>query len=182
MTNSVRHRSPRQHRRWAPFMSWQASPVPLALAVVLGATFFLTPFAQAQTFSVLYSFTGGTDGGNPWAALIQDAAGNLYGTTEGGGASGGGVVFKLDATGTETVLYSFTFGTDGGGPFAGLIRDGAGNLYGTTAFGGDFACSCGTVFSLDTTGKETALYAFTGYPVDGAVPYAGVVRDRAGNS
>jgi uncharacterized repeat protein (TIGR03803 family) len=92
------------------------------------------------------------------------------------------VVFKLDASGTETVLYTFTGGTDGGGPFAGLVRDDVGNLYGTTAFGGDVTCGCGTVFKLDpTTDKETVLYSFTGYPVDGAQPQASVVRDKVGN-
>ena len=66
--------------------------------------------------TVLYSFTGGADGANPAAGLIRDSAGNLYGTTSDGGASGAGVVFKLDTTGTETVLYSFTGGAGRGEP------------------------------------------------------------------
>jgi uncharacterized repeat protein (TIGR03803 family) len=169
-----------QHRGISS-MRGRTTRVAFALALVFGAELFVTQFAQAQTFSVLSSFTGSTDGGNPWAALIQDGAGNLYGTTEGGGSNGVGTVFKLDTSGTETVLYSFTAGTDGGLPLAGLIRDEAGSLYGTTFFGGVFACGCGTVFTLDPTGKETVLYSFTGYPVDGADPYARVVRDRAGN-
>jgi uncharacterized repeat protein (TIGR03803 family) len=152
----------------------------LALTVVLGLVF--TQSSYAQTFSVLYSFTGGADGANPWATLIQDGRGNLYGTTAFGGASGNGVVFKLDAASKETVLYTFTGGTDGGVPFAGLVWDQAGNLYGTTQLGGDVTCSCGTVFRLDpTTGMETVLYRFTGYPADGAYPSAAVVRDKAGN-
>jgi len=125
---------------------WRASRVALAFAVVLGAALLVNPFAQAQTFSVLFSFTGATDGGNPWAGLIQDGAGNLYGTTTFGGALGGGVVFKLDATGTETVLYGFTGGTDGGSPYGDLIRGGAGNLYGTTNVGGD--SNFGVVFKV----------------------------------
>src|SRR5579864_7353798 len=150
MTSAVQRRCTWSMRR-------RALRVVLAFAVLLPLDVFIQ-FAQAQTFSVLYSFTGTADGGNPWATLIQDGAGNLYGTTEAGGASGGGVVFKLDPSGTETVLYNFTFGTDGGSPLAGLIRDQAGNLYGTTAFGGDVACSCGVVFKLDpTTGSETVL-------------------------
>ena len=162
-------------------MRCRATQILLALAILLPLA-LVTQFAQAQTFSVLYSFTGGTDGGNPWATLIQDAAGNLYGTTTSGGTSGVGVVFKLDPIGKETVLYTFTGGTDGGGPFGGLVRDGTGNLYGTTAFGGDVTCGCGTVFRLDpTTGSETVLYSFKGYPVDGALPQAGVVRDSVGN-
>jgi len=135
------------------------------------------------TETVLYSFTGGTDGGYPGAGLIQDAAGNLYSTTFDGGASGAGVVFKLDTTGTETVLYSFTRGADGGGPKAGLIRDSAGNLYGTTASGGaSSGCGggCGVVFKLDTTGTETVLHSFTG-GAGGAGPSGGLSQDSTGN-
>jgi uncharacterized repeat protein (TIGR03803 family) len=96
--------------------------------------------------TVLYSFTGGADGGNPWAGLIQDAQGNFYGTAWGGGAYGGGTVFKVDGSGTETVLYSFTGGADGAGPYAPLMQDAKGNLYGTTSGGG--AYDYGTVFEL----------------------------------
>jgi uncharacterized repeat protein (TIGR03803 family) len=115
--------------------------------------------------TVLYSFTGGSDGGNPYASVVRDSSGNLYGTTYSGGVSGQGVVFKLDTTGTETVLHSFTGGADGGNPYAGVIRDPAGNLYGTTYSGG--ASGQGVVFKLDTTGTETVLHSFTG-GADGA--------------
>jgi uncharacterized repeat protein (TIGR03803 family) len=104
--------------------------------------------------TVLHSFTGGADGGQPFAGLVRDAAGNLYGTTAGGGAFRNGTVFKLDTTGKETVLHSFTGGAGGSTPYRGLVRDAAGNLYGTTAFGGDSSCfdpygnGCGTVFKL----------------------------------
>jgi uncharacterized repeat protein (TIGR03803 family) len=128
--------------------------------------------------TVLYSFTGGADGGNPQAGLIFDSAGNLYGTTYSGGTSGQGVVFKLDTTGHETVLYSFMGGADGGSPAAGVIRDSAGNLYGTTVYGG--ASNCGVVFKVDTTRHEIVLHRFTG-GADGCNPYAGVIRDSAGN-
>ena len=128
--------------------------------------------------TVLYSFTGGADGSNPCSGLVRDSAGNIYGTTFGGGASGWGTVFKLDATGHETVLYSFTGYGDGANPYAGLIRDAAGNLYGTTASGG--TSGRGTVFKLDTTGNETILHNFTGN-ADGADPYAGLIQDSAGN-
>ena len=159
MTTAMQHRGISSVRR-------RTARVALALTLLLGLV--VTQSSHAQTYSVLYSFTGGADGGNPWAPLIQDAAGNLYGTTQAGGSNGVGTVFKLDASGTETVVYSFTAGTDGGFPLAGLVRDEAGNLYGTTLFGGVFACGCGTVFRLDPTGKETVLYSFAGYPVDGA--------------
>lgn len=92
---------------------------------------------------LLHSFDG-ADGELP-NGLIGDAAGNLYGTTDAGGASGFGTVFKLDPTDSETVLHSFT-GADGKFPYAVLVRDAAGNLYGTTSGGG--AHGYGTVFKL----------------------------------
>ena len=99
--------------------------------------------------AVLYSFTGGADGGNPNAGVIADSAGNLYGTTVGGGSSacfnGCGVVYTVDTTGHETVLHSFS-GADGGNPQAGVIRDSAGNLYGTTKSGG--TSTYGVVFEI----------------------------------
>ena len=127
--------------------------------------------------TVLYTFTGGADGANPYAGVIRDSAGNLYGTTFQGGTVGAGVVYKVDTTGRQTVLYSFTDGADGGYPWAGVIRDSAGNLYGTTCQGGRGG---GVVYKLDTAGQETVLYSFTGY-ADGGYPCAGVIRDSAGN-
>jgi uncharacterized repeat protein (TIGR03803 family) len=126
----------------------------------------------------LYSFTGGADGAYPQAGVIPDSAGNLYGTTTSGGAWGWGAVYKLDTTGQETVLYSFTGGVDGSSPYAGVIRDASSNLYGTTTSGG--AWGLGTVYKLDTAGQETVLYSFS-VGADGANPFAGVVRDAAGN-
>ena len=86
--------------------------------------------------TVLYSFTSGTDGGQPDAGVIRDPAGNLYGTTVAGGTDNVGVVFMLDPQGKQTVLYSFTGGADGAYPNAGVIRGPAGNLFGTTRLGG----------------------------------------------
>jgi uncharacterized repeat protein (TIGR03803 family) len=140
---------------------------------------------KAGNETVLHTFTG-TDGSSPQAPLVRDAAGNLYGTTTAGGAYDEGTVFKLDKTGNETLLYSFTGGADGRDPFFGsLLRDAAGDLYGTTWEGGDSTCpngslGCGVVFKLDRTGKETVLYTFTG-GADGSEPLAGLVRDAAGN-
>ena len=129
--------------------------------------------------TVLYSFTGGNDGGNSSAGVIRDSAGNLYGTTSGGGASGAGVVFKVNPTGHETVLYSFTGGADGGTPGAGVIRDPAGNLYGTTAFGG--TADLGVVFKVDTSGNEAVLHTFMRGPEGNEPDVAGVIRDSVGN-
>ncbi|HWY58352.1 MAG TPA: choice-of-anchor tandem repeat GloVer-containing protein [Terriglobales bacterium] len=178
MTSRVKqgNRIPRARRRMAI--------AGLALAA-LWSGIMVASSAQAQTYNVLYNFTGGTDGGYPIAGLIRDAAGNLFGTTAAGGTSGNGTVFKVDNTGTETVLYSFSGSPDGSYPGAGLIRDRAGNLYGTTIDGGLFtplSCfgGCGSVFKVDTTGAETILHSFTG-GVDGAEPAAGLLRDAAGN-
>jgi uncharacterized repeat protein (TIGR03803 family) len=96
--------------------------------------------------TVLYSFTGGADGGYPLReVLARNSAGNLYGTTAGGGV-GAGVVFKLDASGHETVLHSFTGRADGAGPFPGVIFGPDGNLYGTANYGG--ASGTGVVFEI----------------------------------
>jgi uncharacterized repeat protein (TIGR03803 family) len=128
--------------------------------------------------TALYTFTGGTDGANPFAGLIMDAAGNLYGTTLYGGDSNSGTVFEIDSTGKETVLHSFTGGADGGNPQAGLVLDQMGNLYGTTQRGGTYLK--GTVFKLSLSGEETVLHSFLGSP-DGAYPVAGLVMDTGGN-
>jgi uncharacterized repeat protein (TIGR03803 family) len=128
--------------------------------------------------TVLYSFTGGADGSQPFAGVIRDADGNLYGTTQGGGSAGQGVVYKVDPSGNETVLYSFTGGADGGFVYAGVIRSPAGNLYGTTLFGG--TAGCGVVFKVDPSGNETVLHTFT-CGADGGVPESGLIADSAGN-
>jgi len=147
-----------------------------------GVVYKLEPAGQE---TVLYSFTGGTDGAIPQGGLILDPAGNLYGTTYAGGTAGKGVVFKVSAAGGETVLYNFTGGTDGANPSAGVIRDSAGNLYGTTVGGGlSGACypnGCGVVYKLDTAGNQTVLHTFGESDADGIEPHAGVVRDSAGN-
>jgi uncharacterized repeat protein (TIGR03803 family) len=149
----------------------------LGLAVALASAVFAALSAQAQTFMRLHSFKG-TDGANPYAGLIQDAAGNLYGTTYLGGL-GGGTVFKLDKSGKETLLYSFNGTSDGANPYAGLVQDATGNLFGTTLYTGGFGLGYGTIFKLDTSGKETVFHKFVFG--DGSRPYAGLVLDTAGN-
>jgi uncharacterized repeat protein (TIGR03803 family) len=123
--------------------------------------------------TVLYSFSG-RDGAYPAARLIHDPAGNLYGTTNGGGANnlcpsaGCGTVFKFDTSGTLTVLHSFTGGTaDGWFVVTSVVRDAAGNLYGTTSGGGTW--NLGTIFEITNKGKERVLYSFAG-PPDGWNP------------
>jgi uncharacterized repeat protein (TIGR03803 family) len=162
-----------------------------------GTVFELTPPAKGQTVwteTVLYSFAGGSDGATPVAGLIADNSGALYGTTRFGGSSGNGTVFKLtppakgQTVWTETVLYRFAGGNDGRLPYASLIADNSGALYGTTQRGGS-GCpqdyGCGTVFMLTPPAKgqtvwtETVLYRFTGGS-DGASPLAGLIADKQG--
>ncbi len=154
-----------------------------------GTVFELTPNGNGNwTEKVLHSFNdNGTDGDLPYAGLIFDAAGNLYGTTVAGGSSYAGTVFELTPHGngnwTEKVLHSFSnVGTDGASPFAGLIFDAAGNLYGTTTYGGNHP---GTVFELTPTGggdwTEKVLHSFSNVGTDGAYPYGGLIFDAAGN-
>jgi uncharacterized repeat protein (TIGR03803 family) len=159
----------------------------LMSALLLGLV--TLPVMQAQTFTTLYNFTGGQDGAGPDAGVIQDPAGDLYGTTYQGGdlnrnaltLYGGGVVFRMDTTGKETVLYTFCSqpncvdGADSGTP---VTRDKAGNIYGTTQDGG--SGGEGTVFKVDTAGNETVLHSFTGGS-DGFNPGQGVIMDKAGN-
>jgi uncharacterized repeat protein (TIGR03803 family) len=128
------------------------------------------------TETVLHVF-GGSDGSNPFGSLVQDKSGNLYGTSSSGGTFGAGTVFKLDTNGELTTLYTFTGGADGGTATGSMVRDAAGNLYGTCQTGG--SAGFGTVYKLHTTGKLTVLHSFNG--TDGAFPYGGVIADAAGS-
>ncbi|HEY7099393.1 MAG TPA: choice-of-anchor tandem repeat GloVer-containing protein [Terriglobales bacterium] len=128
--------------------------------------------------TVLYRFQPNHDAKYPYAGLIRDGAGNLYGTTPKGGTFNDGAVFKVDASSKERVLYNFTGGADGAVPFGDLIRDTAGNLFGTASRGG--VADAGTVFRLDTAGNLEVLYSFAG-GADGSQPFSGLVRDAAGN-
>lgn len=154
-------------------------------------TITLTMITLATTASavskerVLYTFTGGTDGGNPSSGLISDEAGNLYGMTGGGGANRLGTVFELQRSNgnwTEIVLHSFSGGADGFSPLGGLIMDKAGNLYGTTPAGGLYVF--GTVFELSPSSNgwtESILYNFTGGPDGGSPGNGSMVFDGIGN-
>jgi uncharacterized repeat protein (TIGR03803 family) len=142
--------------------------------------------APDGTESVIYAFcsqTNCTDGETPQSALIADKEGNLYGTTVYGGSSEGGTVFQIAPGSTETVLYSFCQVQpnckDGWQPLAGVTRDKAGNLYGTTSGGGEDGIS-GIVFKLAPDGTETVLHNFNHY-TDGYVPVSGVIIDKAGD-
>ncbi len=160
-------------------MTHKASVMTFSVVLALAA------LAQAQTFTTLYAFTGGLDGQAPVAGVIQDPAGNLYGTAayagdlNCGGGFGCGVVYKLNPAGTEAVLYSFSANNnDSQAPEAPVVRDAAGNLYGTASYGG--STGNGTVFKIDTVGNETVLYNFTGGS-DGCTPIQGLAMDKVGN-
>jgi uncharacterized repeat protein (TIGR03803 family) len=139
-----------------------------------GVVFKLDPTGKE---SVLYVFKGPPDGCYPDGGLIQDMAGNFYGVTTGGGVYKLGTVFKVDAAGNETVLYSLE-SYDGDLPKGPLARDAMGNLYGVALLGG--VNGNGVVFKLDNAGNETTLYGFKG-PPDGSYPVGGVVLDSVGN-
>jgi len=155
----------------------------------IGTVFQLTPGANGTWIeTVLHSFSGnGEDGYYPLASLLFDAAGNLYGTTYYGGAYGSGTAFQLapgtNGKWTETVLHRFGKGEDGFQPHAGLIFDAAGNLYGSTAYGG--AYSAGSVFQLKagTNGKWLGIVAHSFKPKvkDGYRLLASLIFDAAGN-
>ncbi len=151
-----------------------------SFAAAMVMTAFLAPLALSQTYKVLHTFTGGTDGASPgWVLLVRDSSGNLYGTAGRGGAYTYGNVFKLNKNGKETVLYSFTGGSDGRYPDTGVVRDSTGNLYSTTNNGGNPKCKlryayqtagCGVIFKLNPARKLTVIHTFMG--PDGGYPDA----------
>jgi uncharacterized repeat protein (TIGR03803 family) len=161
----------------------------IGLALLLTLAIAAPTQAQNYKFKVLHTFHG-KDGALPAGLLARDSAGNLYGTTSGGGTGKGlcasfflgcGTAFKLNASGKLLWSHSFNF-TNGADPLAGLNRDSAGSLFGTAVVGGDTKCNqygCGTVFELDSTGKEKILHEFNGS--DGEFPEALLARDAAGN-
>jgi len=181
----------------------------LGLAIVFALTAVSAPLAQAQTFTVLHTFTGGADGGQPYGGLTMDRAGNLYGTTRSGGYTGDncatnagcGTVYKLvhaKSGWVVSTLYTFlgNDAKDGAGPGAKVVFGPDGSLYGTTVAGGGGPCStyqwlngCGTVFKLTPPATackavlcpwtETVLHRFAA--ADGSYPYSEVVFDASGN-
>jgi len=140
--------------------------------------------ATSGKLTVLYTFTGGPDGGLPGSALVMDKANNLYGVAAGGNGNcegGCGVIFKLTPAGDLTVLYTFSGGADGNYPNDPLALDAKGNLYGSTA--GEFISEFspfGNVFELTASGKFIVLHNLNG-ATDGQTPFSGLIRDAAGN-
>jgi uncharacterized repeat protein (TIGR03803 family) len=159
-------------------------------AVLLFVAIISVISCAADNEKVVYSFTGGIDGGDAAAQLVFDSAGNMYGTTVVGGLYGCGTVFELSPSGDqwqETVLYNFDCFATGKSPYGGVALDSGGNLYGTTVAGGSGGdCAgdgCGVVYELTKSGdawNETVLYNFTGGD-DGFGAGGAVVFDQAGN-
>lgn len=149
-------------------------------------TIFQVSTAGVET--VLYKFNGYKDGNTPSGNVARDNAGNLYGTSQPQPTPVGyGTIFKLNAAGKFTVLHTFTGGAGGADPFAGLVRDSAGNLYGTTYQGGGggatcqtFDGGCGIAFELSPTGEFSVLHSFTG-GADGGWLFAPLAFDSKGN-
>lgn len=147
-----------------------------------GTIYELTPLGK-QT--VLYSFCSQSscaDGASPRATPLRDKSGNLFGTTEYGGANNGGAVYELAANGTESVVYSFCSQAscaDGSAPYSNLSTDSKGNFYGTTRNGG--AKGCGVVFRLKPDGQEAVLHSLGAHVSDGCLLLSGVILDKAGN-
>jgi uncharacterized repeat protein (TIGR03803 family) len=146
-----------------------------------GTVFELSPEKKEE---VLYSFKGGFDGSGPSDSLVLDGDGDLYGTTDGGGAYEGGAVFRITPKGKESLLYSFCanrYCTDGESPHSSVIFDNAGNLYGTTAEGGLY--QGGVVFKITPAGTETTLYSFCAVKdcADGDEPEGALIADGGGN-
>jgi len=141
-----------------------------------GTVFKVTPAGRLTTlYNFCYQGYPCSDGGDPYAGLIQATDGNFYGTTLGGGASGDGTVFKITPSGTLTTLYNFG-GADGAVPYGGLIQATDGNFYGTTSGGG--ASGDGSVFKITPSGTLTTLHSFA--DSDGASP-DGLVQATDGN-
>ena len=128
------------------------------------------------SFGTIYSFTGGADGSTPYAGLLTGTDGDLYGTTEAGGTDNFGTAYKITTSGSITTLYTFTDGTDGATPYAGVIPGASGLYFGTTVAGGS---GFGTVYQVTSSGSFSTLYTFTGGS-DGGNPYGGLITGTDG--
>jgi uncharacterized repeat protein (TIGR03803 family) len=151
-----------------------------------GTVFKISPDGALTTLHSFCSESGCRDGEHPYAGLVQATNLDGYGTTTGGGATGHGTVFRITGAGALTTLYSFTGGTDGGDPVAGLVQATNGNFYGTTEYGGAGACApvgCGTVFEITPNGTLTTLYSFCFERgcQDGESPGADLIQATDGN-
>jgi uncharacterized repeat protein (TIGR03803 family) len=161
---------------------------PIAAASTVFGAVFSVALTPTGTTSVRFShrfgdpgnppMSGGLDGTNPLAALVEGSDGNLYGTTQLGGSFGLGTIFRMAPNGAVTILHPFAGGQDGAYPYAALIQASDGNFYGTTSQGG--ICDCGTLFRMTPAGDITLLHAFNG-GTDGAYPVAALTQGSDGD-
>jgi len=178
-----------QNSQWTSSHGWRVVAASAAFAMLV----LFAGVAQAQTFTVIHSFTGKPDGANPAAGLTLDRAGNLYGTTREGGSGGGGTVFRLIRHGSGWImapLYNFS-GPDGLAPEGRVTFGPDGTLYGTTALGQGDYCSCGDVFNLKPPPSrpnsvlspwiETVIHQFSASGDEGVDPSGDLAFDSAGN-
>ena len=150
----------------------------LVSAPLLALAFTAMQTGRAQTYTVLYTFTGGPDGGTPMDTPIL-FNGNVYGTTEGGGAKAAGAVYELNFKSRhEVALHSFS-GADGSGPIGGLVQGKNGNFYGAAYHGGGH--NDGALFELTPAGQFTLLHSFAGPPTEGMGPAGTPVFDSLGD-
>ena len=185
--------SPGKHRNWISSIGSSAAAIAMVIASAL--TIVGAKTAQAQTFTLIHTFTGGMDGAAPEAGLTLDKAGNLYGTAAAGGTSGAGAVYKLTRRGTGFTLnplYNFGGANDGASPIARVVFGPNGTLYGTTSDNGMGQGVVGTVFNLGPPAtvckaalcpwNEKVLHRFTGSGSDGFIPgYGDLLFDKSGN-
>ena len=151
---------------------------PQLCSTLLLTLVFLVNIASAQTFKTIHSFGNAPDGNYPYAAGTFDANGNLFGTTEWGGANGSGTIWKISKAGAFSIAYNFVGSPDGGGPGGTVVFDAAGNMYGTAQYGG--INGYGTVWKMSPSGTVTTLYSFQGAN-DGSKPVGNVALDSLGN-
>jgi len=143
-----------------------------------GLVFKITPSGTARE-TVIYTFHPRPDGRNPYPYVIRDDAGNIYGVTWWGGAYGRGTVFQISPDGVETVLHNFLDTPDGSWPYASVVLDSKGRLFGTTKIGGTYGL--GTIYELEPgIKKDRVLYSFSG-KADGGYPLARLIFDADGN-
>lgn len=166
-----------------PFLRTFAAMAPASNAALL---LLMASAGAAPSLTVLHRFAAHhdkSDGRGPYGGLVEDAAGNLYGTTVAGGAHKAGTIYRIAPGGSETVLYSFQYKDDGAEPSGALIVDSRGNLFGTASRAGSRACTagCGTVFELAPGGELTVLHSFAGGETDGENPQSALLADESGN-
>ncbi len=154
----------------------------LALSLVISVATAIN--SSAQSLTTVYNFCSQSscnDGSYPLGLLVQANDGNFYGTTFVSGSNGWGTVYKISPSGSFNVLWNLTGLSDGAQPYAGVVQGHDGNFYGVDTIGGNTPSGCGAAFKVSSSGQETSLHAFTGYPHDGCNPWSPLLLANDGN-